>query len=298
MIQHNHVTPVPPSRVVVLGASGFVGKDLISHLATLGIATAPLSSADIDLCMPESITRLHRVLREDDALVIVSAITPDKGRDIRTLMQNLTMGEHVSTFLQDATCSHVVYISSDAVYKDGVNPIREVSCCEPSSFHGLMHLARERMLSHTLQSRGIPLMILRPSLLYGPHDTHNGYGPNRFLRTTQEERKITLFGNGEEKRDHVYVKDFSRLTGLCLTHRSRGVLNVATGASMSFFDVAQHIATLHTEKVQIECLPRAVPITHRHFDTVATLKAFPSFRYLPVSTGLTETYKALTEENV
>lgn len=298
MIEHNHATPVLPSRVVVLGASGFVGKDLVSHLTTLGIVTVPLSSEDIDLCMPESIMRLHRVIREDDALVIVSAITPYKGRDIRTLMQNLKMGEYVSTFLQDATCSHVVYISSDAVYKDGVNPVREASCCEPSSFHGLMHLARERMLSLTLQSRGIPLVILRPSLLYGPHDTHSGYGPNRFLRTTQEERKITLFGYGEEKRDHVYVKDLSRLTGLCLTHRSRGVLNVATGASVSFFDVAQYIAAFYPEKVQIECLPRAVPITHRHFDTAATLKAFPSFRYLPVSKGLIETYKTLTEENV
>ena len=295
MIKHHHATPVAPSRVVVLGASGFVGRNLVSHLTGLGIAMVALSSAEIDLCKPESVTALQRVVREDAALVIVSAITPDKGKDIRTLMKNLKMGEHVSTFLEQTVCSHVVYISSDAVYEDGANPVRETSCCNPSSFHGLMHLARERMLTYALGKSGVPYIFLRPCALYGADDTHNSYGPNRFLRTARKECIITLFGNGEEKRDHVYIKDFSRLIGLCLMHRSEGTLNVATGISVSFFDLAQMIDGLCENEVQIECLPRRVPITHRHFDIALTLKAFPSFQHTSLQTGLAETLRKLSQ---
>jgi len=293
VIEHHLVAPESPSRVVVLGASGFVGKNLVSHLADLGIATVPLSSTEIDLCTPESVTALQRVIREDDALVLVSAITPDKGKDIRTLMKNLKMGEHVSTFLEQSACSHVVYISSDAVYEDGANPVRETSCCSPASFHGLMHLARERMLAYALGKSGVPYIFLRPCALYGADDTHNSYGPNRFLRTARKEGIITLFGNGEEKRDHVYIKDFSRLIGLCLMHRSEGILNVATGRSISFFDLAQMVNGLCENEVQIECLPRGMPITHRHFDIALTLRAFPSFQYTPLQTGLSETLEAM-----
>ena len=134
------------------------------------------------------------------------------------------------------------------------------------------------------------MLILRPSLLYGAGDTHNSYGPNRFLRTATSEGKITLFGNGEEKRDHVYIKDLSRLIGLSLTRRSKGVLNVATGNSTSFFDVAQAIVELCGDQMEIKCLPRQVAITHRRFDIAATLKAFPSFQYTSLREGISEAF--------
>ena len=286
MIKHHHFTPVPPTRVVVLGASGFVGRNLVHHLKGSSIPNLPISSSDIDLCQPESVAALDKMVHSNDALVIVSAITPDRGRDIHTLMRNLTMGENVSNFLEKSECSHVVYISSDAVYEDDANPVEETSCCNPSSFHGLMHLARERMLAYALRDSTAPMLVLRPSLLYGANDTHNGYGPNRFMSTARSQQKITLFGNGEEKRDHVYVNDLSRLIGLCLTHRTEGVLNVATGDSVSFFDMAQAVAELSNDRVEVECLPRQMPITHRHFDTAAMLKAFPAFKYTSLQNGL------------
>ena len=295
MIRHLEPEPSSPQRVVVLGASGFVGRDLARHLLEQGIETAALSSADVDLSRPESVEQLRYTVREGDALVIVSAITPDKGKDIRTLMRNLEMGEHVSAFLEGAACSHVVYISSDAVYADDANPVRENSCCDPSSFHGLMHLVRERMLASAVQKRKTPFLILRPCAIYGASDTHNSYGPNRFLRTAIKEHKIKLFGQGEEKRDHVYIKDVSRLASLCLAHRSEGVLNAATGNSVSFLDLAEMIAGLCGDGVQVEGSPRANPITHRHFDIAMTVKAFPSFRYTALPDGLSETLKDMAD---
>jgi UDP-glucose 4-epimerase len=286
MIRNRFDTARKPSRVVVLGASGFVGRDLARYLVSSGIDTLALSSRDLDLCNPASTDALRGLVRADDVLVIVSALTPDRGRDIATMMRNLAMVQHVSAVLEDTRLSHVVYVGSDAIYADEANPVLETSCCDPSTFHGVMHLGRERMLSYAAQKSGTPLLVLRPCALYGAGDTHNSYGPNRFLRTARADRKITLFGNGEEKRDHVHIADLSRLIGLCIEHGSEGVLNVATGTSVSFMDIAREVASLVGEDVTIECLPRSSPITHRHFDTVATITAFPHFRYTTLGAGL------------
>ena len=292
MIHHHNQSAVPPQRVVVLGASGFVGGDLTRHLTSQGIDTVTLGSAEVDLSESSSVTKLGQIIKETDALVVISAITPDKGRDIKTFMRNLSMIENLSEYLSGSPCAHVVYISSDAVYDDDAHPVREDSCCSPASFHGLMHLARERMLAATLQAAGTPLMILRPSLLYGAADTHNGYGPNRFMRQAGEGSAISLFGNGEEKRDHVYISDLSSLTRLCLEHKSEGTLNVATGSSVSFADVARYAVALQGKDSKVECNPRSNPITHRHFDTTETIKAFPSFTFTALEKGLAETARS------
>src|SRR5439155_13080717 len=122
--------------------------------------------------------------------------------------------------------AHLVNIGSDAVYADDANPVRESSCASPSSLHGAMHLAREVILADACRAAGIPLALLRPSLLYGPGDTHNGYGPNRFVRTARSDGSIALFGEGEEQRDHVFVDDVARMMAAVLERGSTGVVNL------------------------------------------------------------------------
>jgi len=146
-----------------------------------------------------------------------------------------------------------------------------------------MHAARELMLKSEVKA---PLAILRPSLLYGANDPHNGYGPNRFRRLAAKDEPITLFGEGEESRDHVYIEDVARLAALTVMRRSRGVLNVATGVSTSFRDIAEMVVALAKNPAPIRSTPRQNPITHRHFDITECLKAFPQFHYTPLRDGL------------
>ena len=291
MVEHGHSDSIAPSRVVVLGASGFLGRDLVRRLETHGIPVLGLSSADADLTDISSVKTMSGLVKPGDALVFASALTPDKGRDIRTMMRNMAMGEHVSALLDKSDFSHVVYISSDAVYADDVALAREDSRCEPSNYYGLMHVVRERMMLDTLAAQGTPLLILRPTLLYGPEDTHNSYGPNRYFRMAADDGKITLFGQGEEKRDHVYIEDVSRLITDVLERKSAGTLNLASGTSVPFMEAANIVAGLVGPSVEIAGLPRQMPITHRHFDTTALVKAFPAFRFTPLADGLKATWE-------
>lgn len=294
MLKHHSIAPEKPKRVVVLGSMGFVGKDLMRKLEEQGIEAVGVSSKEIDLTQPSAVDLLARRVAPDDSLVFVSAITPDRGRDARTFLRNLSMAEHVAAFLEKNALRHFVYISSDALYDDGAHPVRESSPLGGGGFHGQMHAGRELILKTALAKTKAPAAWLRPCAIYGAADTHNSYGPNRFLRTALKERKITLFGEGEEKRDHVFIDDLSRLTASVLLHRSEGTLNVATGASVSFHEVARAVIGLVGRDVQLVCQPRANPVTHRHFDTTAVLKSFPGFRFRSLEEGLAVTHREAT----
>lgn len=240
-----------------------------------------ITRKEIDLLQPEAGKALTEAVRGDDAIIFVSALAP--ARNSVALMQNLTMAREVIAALSERPVAHLVYVSSDSVYADDVNPVTERSCCQPSTMHGMMHAARELMLKSEIKA---PLAILRPSLLYGARDPHNGYGPNRFRRLAAKGEPIALFGEGEESRDHVYIEDVARLAALAVMRRSRGVLNVATGVSTSFFDIAEMVVALAKMPAPISGTPRQNPITHRHFDITECLKAFPQFRYTPLRDGL------------
>ena len=95
-----------------------------------------------------------------------------------------------------------------------------------------------------------------------------------------------MFGEGEEQRDHVFIDDVAQLTVLVLAHRSRGALNIATGTSTSFREIAHNVVALAGSKSEIRGTPRQNPITHRHFDIADCLKAFPQFHYTPLKEGL------------
>jgi nucleoside-diphosphate-sugar epimerase len=275
-----------PSRVVVIGAGGFVGSAICARLAADRIELVALTRKELDLLKPDAAKTLQALLRAEDSVVFVSALAPT--RTGAMLIDNLRMAEAVCTALAAQPVAHLVYISSDAVYADDANPVTERSYQQPSSLHGVMHLARETMMRATLKT---PMAMLRPTLIYGAKDPHNGYGPNRFRRLAAKGEAIGLFGEGEEMRDHVLIDDVAALTALTLRHKSKGALNIATGQSTSFRNVAEAAVALSGAKADIRGTPRQNPITHRHFDITDGLKAFPEFHYVPLNEGLARVAK-------
>ena len=134
-----------------------------------------------------------------------------------------------------------------------------------------------------------PMCFLRPTLIYGAEDPHNGYGPNRFIRLVQKGEEIILFGEGEERRDHVWIQDVSDLICRVLSHRSTGILNIATGTVFSFREIAEQATQITPNSSQIKSSPRSGPMPHngyRAFDPTATHQAFRDFIYTNLKDGL------------
>ena len=126
------------------------------------------------------------------------------------------------------------------------------------------------------------LCIVRPTLIYGDADPHNGYGPNRFRRLIAQGKEVVLFGNGEEKRDHVSIDDVTELLRRIIWSQSVGILNIATGTVLSFREIAQALIENTTCDSIIGTSARLGPMPHngyRAFDPLATYRAFPDFQY-------------------
>lgn len=283
MLRHQLDRPTPPKRVAVLGA-GFIGGRAADLIEQAGAPAIRLGRGDVDLLAPDAASRLAGLVAEGDSLIVTSALAPCKTNAM--LVDNIRMIEAVCAALHKVGVGHVLYVSSDAIYRDSMEPLRETSCAEPGSLHGAMHAVRERMLAETA---GDKLVVLRPTLVYGSGDPHNGYGPNRFWRLAAKGEPIILFGNGEERRDHVLVDDVADLIRRMVWQRSVGVLNAATGTVTSFRAVAELVASRFKPATPIQTTARSGPIPHngyRAFDPAATLAAFPDFRYCGLSEGL------------
>jgi nucleoside-diphosphate-sugar epimerase len=278
--------------VVVLGGGGFIGRLLLAALEHAGIPTLAPSRRELDLAVEGAGERLSALLGPTDAVVLLAALTPDKGRGLTPFLTNLAIGGAACRALEKAEPAHAVYFSSDAVYPMAGGPITEESCAEPADLYGVMHLAREIMVKTAVRA---PVAVLRPTLVYGAADTHNSYGPNRLRRVARKEGRIALFGEGEEMRDHLLVDDLVALTLLVLRHRSRGVLNLATGQSISYAELARKVAAHFERPIEIVGTPRQTPPTHRHFDVTALRKAFPTFRFTRLDDGLAKAHREMLE---
>ena len=288
MLTHHCSEPRQPARVVVLGARGFIAGAVLRRLTLDGTATLALGSSALDLLAPDAAERLAAALKVDDTLVFASAKAPCK--DLAMLRENLVMAEAVCTALRKRPVSHVIYISSDAVYEDSREPITEATSAAPLSLHGAMHLTREIALREAFSG---PLALVRPTLVYGFDDPHNGYGPNRFRRLAAAGKEIVLFGEGEERRDHVSVEDVAELVRLIARHRSAGVANAVSGEVASFRELAEFVAAEFTPRVAVRGSPRTGPMPHggyRPFDNHAMLDAFPGFRFQRWREGLAKVH--------
>lgn len=286
MLVHLNDNAETPERVVVVGSRGFIGAALVARLAKEGIPALPVSSAKIDLAQTGSDKALAGRLRASDAVVMLSCRTPDKGRDLGTTMQNLAMGYNFAMAAAKVGCRHVVYFSSDAVYADDTQWVTDDTKAEPNSPYGAMHLTREVLLKSTMAK---VLAVIRPTLVYGLADTHSSYGPNRFRRMSEKDGKISLFGAGEERRDHIFIDDLIELTLRVLRRRSVGTLLGVTGRSVSFGEIAALVARQSDPPAEIVHLPRAnpaAPILHRHFDITGVLTAFPDMRFTAIEDGV------------
>lgn len=277
---------------MVIGAKGFVGGAVSDCLAATGGNVLRLSRAQVDLDADSATTQLIAHLKSDDCLVIAAVKLPCRTSDM--VVHNLAMMVRIANALKARPVDHVVYVSSDAVYADSAAPLTESSFKGPDNLYGIMQLTREIMLRDAVPAA--TLTFVRPTMIYGAADPHGGYGPNQYFRLARANKDIVLFGEGEERRDHVFIGDVADIIARIVRQRSIGAINVASGAVHSFRSIAEQVAALHDNKIRVAGTKRVGPMPHggyRPFDIAAIGAAFPDLRMTQLPQGVERLHREL-----
>lgn len=275
-----------PKRVVILGTSGIIANNLINKIKKRNIKFLAIGRKEINLKIKNAHRILSNKLKKSDTVVFISAEAPVK--NLMMLSNNLKICSNVFRALERKKVRHLIYISSDAVYSDVKNKIHEQSETLPTSLHGFMHMRREKILKSEFDKT---LCILRPTLIYGKGDTHNGYGPNRFVNSVNKNQNIKLFGNGEELRDHIYIDDIIKIIIECILKKGIGILNLASGKIYSFNYLAKLIIKLSKSKSKIFKTKRIGKMPHngyRPFNIKSLKKKFPKVKMGSLNKNLKE----------
>ena len=257
-------------KIIILGKNGFIAKNLRNKLKMNKVKYICFSKEKLNLEKKISVSILKKIVKPKDKIVFISAVAPVKNEEM--LFRNIIILKNVCDALKGKEFNQLIYISSDAVFKDDAKIVNEQTEKTPISLHGNMHLIRENVLKHLFENK---LCILRPTLIYGLEDPHNGYGPNKFLRQVKKSENILLFGKGEEMRDHVHIDDVIDVIIKCLTKKFVGNLNVASGKVVSFYNIAK-MCILKNKNTKIHFLPRVGPMPHKGFRkfNIKKLKSF------------------------
>jgi nucleoside-diphosphate-sugar epimerase len=264
------------TRAVIVGSGGYVSSSIKLFLKDK-LKVLEISRKKINLKKKNSIKKLQKILKTDDIIIFIAAIAPCKTKKL--LSDNILIVKNFNKAIKDINISYIIYISSDAVYSDTHKKINEYSKTNPKNLHGIMHLKRERMLLRKNKSK---LLIIRPTLIYGPGDPHNGYGPNRFMRLAIVNKNIELFGKGEEVRDHIHIDDVGKIISMLILRRVAGILNLVTSREISFYKIAKIIINNTKSRSKIITTKRLQPMPHkgyRVFDNKLLMHYFKNYKF-------------------
>ena len=254
MLMHlHHARPRSRARVVVLGAGGFIGGAILRAAAADGIATVAIGAPGTGSARRRGCEASRRGARSEDVLVFASAKAPC--RDLQMLRENLVMAEAVCSALK-ATPGCACRLHQLRRRLQGLDGAADRSVLRRARFPARRHAPRARSRAATGIRRTARHSCVRRSST-ALDDPHNGYGPNRFRRLAAAGKDIVLFGEGEERRDHVDVEDVAELVRLIIVHRSAGIANAVSGAVVSFRELAEFVASEFAPRVAGQGQPRA-----------------------------------------
>lgn len=281
--------------VVLLGASGFVGRAIQAELERAGHPVVGAGSSEADLRAPGGLAWLRAAVRPNSVLIMAAAVTRDRDDSLEAFQANVAMTGRVAELVREVHLRQCLYLSSDAVYGDRRTNrgITEETPADPMTLYAAAKLAGELQIAAAACRTQTPVAILRLCRVYGPGDPHLTYGPAAFIRDACTRGVIELYGDGEEERDLVYRDDCAMLIRHVLARRLRGVYNLGSGGRVSFGHVAALIARMAPGSVRIIHRPRNRPIVHLGCDLGKLTSVLPEMRWTSLEAGLRRSVEAV-----
>ena len=166
----------------------------------------------------------------------------------------------------------VIFASSGgAIYGEGNNnlPFGEESFLRPLSPYGVGKCAGEYYLYFYRETYGLDFTVLRYGNVYGPRQDPEGEAGviAIFIKAMLRDGSLTIFGDGEQLRDYVYVDDVVRANDLSLNKGEGGVFNIGTARGASVNELFKRLAGIIGFKGKpVYSSPRAGEILRTYLD--------------------------------
>jgi len=310
-------------RVLVTGGAGFIASHVsdaylargyevwvVDDLSTGRRENVPDGAhfVEMDVCDPE-LRNLFREVRFDlvnlhAAQIDVRASVSDPTKDARINLMGLL---NVAEAALEVGTSRVIFVSSGGViYGEPEEiPTPESAPKLPLSPYGVTKLTGEYYLHYYQQIRGLDYVALRYSNVFGPRqDPHGEAGVVAIFSTRLlDQEPLTIFGDGEQTRDYVFVRDVVSANMLASDVQLAGGsgldaagLNVATGVGTSVNGLADAMERVSGTCPGRESRPaRPGELLHSTLDTsrLRSLGWSPAFT---LEEGLEETYQHIAAQ--
>jgi UDP-glucose 4-epimerase len=244
-------------RVLVTGGAGFIGSHIVEKLVERGIS--PVVLDDLSTGKRENIPEgvqfvegsvldqnlVNSLLHKVDGVIHLAArvgIRDSVRNFVDDARVNLMGTLSVIEAMIRAEVKKIIYASSMAVYGNQTSRVcREEDHPVPISPYGVSKLASEYYCIELGKTFGFDAVCLRFFNTYGPRQTFTPYVGvitifiNHFLRGESP----TIFGNGEQVRDYIYVRDVAEASLLALEKEIHSeVINIGSGHGTSVNQIA------------------------------------------------------------
>lgn len=249
-------------RVLVTGGAGFIGSHSVEALLGSGADVVVLdnlsSGKGVNLPQHERLTLIVGDIRERaDVAAAMKGCTHVLNLaaqvSVRLSIEDPPNSAHhnVLGFANVLDCARhedvkrVVYASSASVYGDPSElPLTEQSAAVPLSPYGLDKLVNEQQAALFGRLFDTSTIGLRYFNAYGPRqDPASPYAGviSRFAAGIQAKEPLTVFGDGLQTRDFVFVKDIAKVNVAALSSSETGICNVGTGRSVTLLTLIESL---------------------------------------------------------
>jgi UDP-glucose 4-epimerase len=251
-------------RILVTGGAGFIGSHTVDALVAANshelAVMDDLSSGQHDRLRPN--VRFHHadIRNADEVRLIMDRERPEvvihlaAQMDVRKSVAEPAFDAEVNIggFLnlieagREKDLKRIIFASTGgAIYGEQENfPCDEEHRCRPLSPYGVSKLATEAYLFYYKMQYGIDYVALRYSNVYGPRqDPHGEAGVVAiFCGRLLGRRPCTIYGDGEQTRDYIYVEDVAQANMAALNTAASGAFNIGTGLETSVNQLYRSLA--------------------------------------------------------
>ncbi len=257
-------------KVLVTGGAGFIGSHITDLLTEHGhdviiidnLSTGSIKKVSKHACFYQvdinSDLTEEIIKKEKPDYVIHTAAQINVTRSIQDPQEDARINILGTIRLLDYAKKYgikkVIFSSSSAVYgeTEDIN-ILEDHQSTPISFYGASKLASEFYIKLYSQLHNVPYTILRYSNVYGPRQTHEGEGGvvATFCHLILNQQSPFIYGDGNQTRDFVYVKDVARANLASLELGDNKTINIGTSSKTSI----KKLFTLLNELTKSNVIP-------------------------------------------